>query len=115
MTAKERTQAIWDQFENMPVCNGNTKAWMLNAIERACIEHSNAELGRRRAVEAKLAQAREALTTILTATSPCGTEYGDGYIAGLAEAALKALEGGGDEQAKRKQIREDNMIGEAGI
>lgn len=33
----------------------------------------------------------------------------------MAEAALKALEGGGDEQAKRKQIREDNMIGEAGI
>ena len=43
--------------------------------------------------DAQLKAAREALTTIHAVTSPCRTEYGDSYIAGLARKALAALDG----------------------
>lgn len=115
MTALERAKQIAHQ-----IAHGIGREWdkrLCATIERACIEHSNAELGRRRAVEARMREAASAIRLLMASEATCPNAYNEGFsvdygighghicdlcngtgiIASeplrLAEAALKALEG----------------------
>lgn len=84
MTAMERAIEI-----------AGANAELRDEIHRAIIEHSNAELERRRAVEARLRQARNVVQVILANAAPSGLDWGNSEIARLAKQALEVLEGRG--------------------
>jgi len=89
MTALERAEAIagwvYDRKREPVVF-----AELAEKIHRACIDHSNAELERRRAVTSKLLRAINTLRQILVALRKAGMKH----TALIVEETLKALEGG---------------------
>lgn len=87
MTALERAESIVTRYTP----SGHDS--LRDAIHRAIIEHSNAELERRREVEARLRKAAGIVRTILANTKPVGDLCGHSEIAQLAKHAVEVLEG----------------------
>lgn len=92
MTALERADAAVTEWLHAD----HSRKSLRDAIHRACIKHSNAELERRRKAEARLRAAIDALEEIESGSGQCHSGHGgcDAACKAYARRALKALEGG---------------------
>lgn len=92
MTALERAELIAQKWQDLhiqePLVVG--PEWLVNEIHRACIEHSNEELERRRKVEARIQVAAKPIRVLVDG----GELHAKEAMVHLARTALKALEGG---------------------